>query len=465
MGVRVPPLAPFLIIPDYKKKARTMKFELEEISPTEKKINVEIPHEEVEKILSKKYRELRKKVKIKGFRPGKAPRFMLERFYGPQVNQEAVEELVQTSIPKILEESEIEPLVELEYDFEEIDFKAQKPLKFSAIAEVKPEFVIENYRGIPLKKETVEVTEEEVEEKLQELRENNAYLEIVENPEPLKEGDFAVIDFDTLIDGQKKDDLSATDFTLEVGKAQIHTDFDSQLLGMEVGETRTIKIAYSPETPNKELAGKEVEFKVTLKEVKEKILPELDDEFARDLGDFSSLDEIKEKINEELLKMKEARSDNLLREQLFNALVKKTSFDLPKRLVEKEMALMVEQFKKQLEARGLTLPDIHSSEEALKEQYRPEAERRTRLALILGKIAELEGIDGTGTGSGSSTEKVIEKLIEWAEITEVPEGTLEEELKKEAEEKAAEKSEPEKNENDAPDSEEKPGDKNEESGE
>ncbi|RLB09574.1 MAG: trigger factor [Deltaproteobacteria bacterium] len=412
-----------------------MKFELEEISPTEKKINVEIPHEEVEKILSKKYKELRKRVKIKGFRPGKAPRFMLERFYGPQVNQETVQELLEINIPKILEESEIEPLVELEYDFEEIDFKGQKPLKFSAIAEVKPEITIEDYRGIPLKKEVIEVTDREVEEKLQELRENNAYLETVEEPPPVKEGDFVVIDFDTMIDGEKKDDLSAVDFTLEVGKAQIHADFDSQLLGMKVGETRSVKIQYSPETPNKELAGKEVEFKVTLEEVKQKVLPELDDEFARDLGDFSSLEEIKEKIREELLKMKESRSENMLREQLFNALLERTSFELPRRLVEREMALMVEQFKKQLEARGLTLPDIHSSEDALKEQYRPEAERRTKLALILGKIAELEGISGDGTGSGAATEKVIEKLIEWAEVTEVPEGTLEEELKKEAEEK------------------------------
>ncbi len=413
-----------------------MKFELEEISPTEKKINVEIPHEEVEKILSKKYRQLRKRVRIKGFRPGKAPRFMLERFYGPQVTQETVQELLETNIPKILEESKIEPLVELEYDFEEIDFKAQKPLKFSAIAEVRPEITIKDYRGIPLKKEAVEVTDEEIEEKLQELRENNAYLENVEDPAPVKEGDFVVVDFDTIIDGVKRDDLSAVDFTLEVGKAQIHADFDSQLLGMKVGETRIIKIQYAPETPNKELAGKEVQFEVTLKEVKQKVLPELDDEFARDLGDFSSLDEIREKIREELLKMKKSRSENLLREQLFNALIERSSFELPRRLVEREMALMVEQFKKELEARGLSLTDIHSSEDALKEQYRPEAERRTRLALILGKIGELEGISGDGTGSGVFTEKVVDKLIEWAEITEVPEGTVEEELKKRAEEKA-----------------------------
>ena len=412
-----------------------MKFELEEISPTEKKINVEIPHEEVEKILSKKYNQLRKRVRIKGFRPGKAPRFMLERFYGPQVTQETVQELLETNIPKILEESKIEPLVELEYDFEEIDFKAQKPLKFSAVAEVKPEITIKDYRGIPLKKEIVEVTDEEIDEKLQELRENNAYLENVEDPDPVKEGDFVVVDFDTMIDGVKRDDLSAVDFTLEVGKAQIHADFDAQLLGMKVGETKTIKIQYAPETPNKELAGKEVQFEVTLKEVKQKVLPELDDEFARDLGDFSSLDEIREKIREELLKMKKSRSENLLREQLFNALIERSSFELPRRLVEREMALMVEQFKKELEARGLSLTDIHSSEDALGEQYRPEAERRTRLALILGKIGELEGISGDGTGSGALTEKVIDKLIEWAEITEVPEGTIEEELKKEAEEK------------------------------
>ncbi len=430
-----------------------MKFELEEISPTEKKINVEIPHEEVEKILSKKYKELRKRVKIKGFRPGKAPRFMLERFYGPQVTQETVQELLETNIPKILEESKIEPLVELEYDFEEIDFKGQKPLKFSAIVEVKPEITIDDYKGIPLKKEMVEVTDEEVEERLEELRENNAYLETVEDPSPLKEGDFAVIDFDTFIDGEKREDLSARDFTLEVGKAQIHADFDSQLIGMNVGETKTIKIKYAPETPNKELAGKEVEFNVTLKEIKQKIRPELDDEFARDLGDFSSLDEIKEKIKEEVLKMKESRVENLLREQLFNALIERSSFELPKRFVEREMALMVEQFKKQLEARGLTLPDIHSSEDALKEQYRPEAERRTRLALILGKIAELEGIDGDGAAGTGATEKVIEKLIEWAEITEVPEGTLEEELRKEAEKKAKAEEESEAAEKESEDEE------------
>ncbi len=430
-----------------------MKFELEEISPTEKKINVEIPHEEVEKILSKKYKELRKRVKIKGFRPGKAPRFMLERFYGPQVTQETVQELLETNIPKILEESKIEPLVELEYDFEEIDFKGQKPLKFSAIVEVKPEITIDDYKGIPLKKEMVEVTDEEVEERLEELRENNAYLETVEDPSPLKEGDFAVIDFDTFIDGEKREDLSARDFTLEVGKAQIHADFDSQLIGMNVGETKTIKIKYAPETPNKELAGKEVEFNVTLKEIKQKIRPELDDEFARDLGDFSSLDEIKEKIKEEVLKMKESRVENLLREQLFNALIERSSFELPKRFVEREMALMVEQFKKQLEARGLTLPDIHSSEDALKEQYRPEAERRTRLALILGKIAELEGIDGDGAAGTGATEKVIEKLIEWAEITEVPEGTLEEELRKEAEKKAKAEEESETAEKESEDEE------------
>ncbi len=430
-----------------------MKFELEEISPTEKKINVEIPHEEVEKILSKKYKELRKRVKIKGFRPGKAPRFMLERFYGPQVTQETVQELLETNIPKILEESKIEPLVELEYDFEEIDFKGQKPLKFSAIVEVKPEITIDDYKGIPLKKEMVEVTDEEVEERLEELRENNAYLETVEDPSPLKEGDFAVIDFDTFIDGEKREDLSARDFTLEVGKAQIHADFDSQLIGMNVGETKTIKIKYAPETPNKELAGKEVEFNVTLKEIKQKIRPELDDEFARDLGDFSSLDEIKEKIKEEVLKMKESRAENLLREQLFNALIERSSFELPKRFVEREMALMVEQFKKQLEARGLTLPDIHSSEDALKEQYRPEAERRTRLALILGKIAELEGIDGDGAAGTGATEKVIEKLIEWAEITEVPEGTLEEELRKEAEKKAKAEEESEAAEKESEDEE------------
>jgi len=424
-------------------KARTMKFAVEEISCTEKKINIEYPYDEVQKILNSKYNKLKKKVKLKGFRPGKAPRFMLERFYGQQVKQETLQELMEESIPEALEENDIKPLAQLEYTFEETNFNEEEPIKFSAIVEVSPEFSIDGYRNLQLRKESFEVSDEEIEEKLQELREHNAYLETVESPPPVKEDDFVVIDFETNIDGKISKELSSSDFSLEIGKNIIHKDFDTHMLGMTPGEEKTFKIVYPPETPNRELAGKEVEFKVTLKEVKEKILPELDDEFAKDLGPFSDLEEVREKVREELTEAKKARSENQLRDDLYGQLNDLATFDIPQRAVKREIELMIEQFKKELKSRNLTLEDIHSSEKVLEKNYQDEAEKRVRFFLILQKIAELEGIKEEAGGKGSVNQRTIEKLIEWANITEVPEGTFEKEKTQQLQEDSKESRESE----------------------
>ena len=420
-----------------------MKFAVEEISCTEKKINIEYPYDEVQKILNSKYNKLKKKVKLKGFRPGKAPRFMLERFYGQQVKQETLQELMEESIPEALEENDIKPLAQLEYTFEETNFNEEEPIKFSAIVEVSPEFSIDGYRNLQLRKESFEVSDEEIEEKLQELREHNAYLETVESPPPVKEDDFVVIDFETNIDGKISKELSSSDFSLEIGKNIIHKDFDTHMLGMTPGEEKTFKIVYPPETPNRELAGKEVEFKVTLKEVKEKILPELDDEFAKDLGPFSDLEEVREKVREELTEAKKARSENQLRDDLYGQLNDLATFDIPQRAVKREIELMIEQFKKELKSRNLTLEDIHSSEKVLEKNYQDEAEKRVRFFLILQKIAELEGIKEEAGGKGSVNQRTIEKLIEWANITEVPEGTFEKEKTQQLQEDSKESRESE----------------------
>src|SRR5262245_8562063 len=261
-----------------------MKVTVEEISSIKKKLLIEVSNEEYLEELDEAYKKLGKKVSIKGFRKGKIPRPILERYYKQQTETDVFTHLIEHSYVKALQEQKIEPVAAPRIsDFKKDDGSA---LSFSAEVEIRPEVAVSNYKGIKLKKPPVDVVEEEVHRELEALRQSHAQIGPVAVEAPLQNGQIALIDFVGRIDGQPFEGGSGTGVMVEVGLNRFLADFEKGLVGMKKGEKKTVPVKFPEDYPAKELAGKQADFEMTLNDIKEKILPELNDDFARDVGNF-----------------------------------------------------------------------------------------------------------------------------------------------------------------------------------
>jgi trigger factor len=381
---------------------------VEDISSIKKKVNVEISQDQVTKEVDSFYRELGRKAKIKGFRPGKVPRNILERYFRDYVKAEVVQKLVQETYPTALSETNLHPVSNPMIDPGELE--SGKPFQYYATVEVKPEIKLEEYLGLNIEGKKEEVKDEEVEERLKGLQNLHANLKTIEEARPIRNGDFVIVDYEARMDGKPLEEGRAIDLTVEVGSGRFIPAFEERLIGLISEEEREIEVSFPEDYGYKKWAGKTITFHVKIKEIKEKILPTLDDEFAKDLGDYSSLEELKVKLKQEIEKEKKLVLEREFKNQMVDQLLQKNNFEVPQSLVEEQAKALVSETKLRLATQGMNIDSLGVSEEKLQEDYRERAMRQVRTFLILEKIAGQEGITVTD-------EEVEDRLREISEKT------------------------------------------------
>jgi trigger factor len=366
-----------------------MKVAVENISPVKKKLNIEIAPDSVAKEMDKAISDVAKKARIPGFRPGKAPKAIVEKHYGEEVRTEVMNRLISDSYLRALQEHNLSPV-----DVPAIDNVSSlakgSPLSFTATVEVRPNIELGAYDGIEVKEKDITVSDEEVSQTIDRLREMYAQLEVVEGRQ-LEKNDTSVIDFEGYREGKLIDGAKASEYMLALGTNTLIPGFEDQLVGMNKGETREIRVTFPADYNNKDLAGKDATFKVTLKEIKKKILPELNDEFAKDIGGNKSVDELKEGIKKDLEARKRDGLASAQREELLSKLEDAHTFDVPPGMVERELKAMARQQATRMARQGRDVKSFDISK--FREENRALAEKRIKGLLILDAIAEKEKVE------------------------------------------------------------------------
>jgi len=385
-----------------------MKASVEEISSIKKKVSIEIPEDQVTQEVESFYKDLGKKAKIKGFRPGKVPRDILERYFKDYIKAEVIQKLIQDTYPQALSEANLQPVSPPVVDPGE--FENGKPFQYSAVIEVKPDIKLEGYTGLKIEGKKEEVKDEEVGERLKALQNLHANLKAISEARPIQAGDYVIIDYEASMDGKPLEGGKAIDFTVEVGSGQFIPALEEKLIGLKPEEEKEIEVSFLEDYGYKKWAGKTISFHVKIKEIKEKILPPLDDEFAKDLGDYASFEELKAKLKGEIEKEKELGLERQLKDQVVDQLLEANPFEVPDSLVEEQVKAMISDTKLRLAAQGVVLKNLSVSEEKLQEDYKVMAQKQVRTFLILEKIAGQEGIAVTDDEADDRLREMSERM-------------------------------------------------------
>jgi trigger factor len=364
-----------------------LKVEYSEETSVRKSLAFEIEPEIVEKEIETRAKHYAKRVKIPGFRPGKIPVDVIKKRFRGQVMEDVVESLVNKSVFDELESRGLRPLTTPKV--EDLKIEDNQPLRFRAVFETLPPVELNDYKGLEIKTRAPRVEEGAVEKEIERLREEAARYDAVE-ARPLGKGDFAVLDVDyTRDDGTKKHDENVL---VEVGAEVNHKDLNDALEGMSPGESKTVSIAYEADNKAEGLAGRTVEYSLALKAVKTKVVPEADDEFAKDLGEFGSLQELKDKLREQLLAGDERRLEHETRDALIDALVARASFEVPDSLVERHMAARTRSAAEGLAMQGIDPRKAGLDWKQFHDAQREGAVRAARADILLDEIARREKI-------------------------------------------------------------------------
>lgn len=369
-----------------------MKVSVETLSPIEKKLLVEVEPERVAEELERAYKGLSRQVKIPGFRPGRIPRHILEARFRDQVEQEVAQELIEHSFRDAVGENSLLPVGSPVVSPDKLE--KGKPFKFEARVEVKPEVAPQTYKGLSYPEAKVEVTDAMVEAELTQLQEQLATMKPIEDRQAAITGDYAVVDFVGLIDGQPFPGNTAEGLTLQVEAGALLEGKAPFLAGVTVGEKVSTEAEFPADFPQEGLRGKKAVFEVTLKSLKKREVPALDDEFAKDVGtDAKTLDELKAKIRENLQKAEEAKAERNTREALVKELIEKNPFEVPKSMIERAIDMMVMGAAERFARQGLDIRQLGLDFRKLREDLREKATTEVRAALIFEAIAKQEGLE------------------------------------------------------------------------
>lgn len=359
-------------------------------------LTIDVSSEEFDKALDKAFKKVVKTIQIPGFRKGKVPRKIFENRFGVEsLYQDAVDIVLPEAYTNAVKETGIEPVEQPEVDIEEIE--QGKDLVFTAKVTVKPEVKLGEYKGLEVEEQSVEVTDDDVQQAIESQREQHAEL-IVKEEGKVEQGDTVVMDFEGFLDGEAFDGGKGENHSLEIGSGQFIPGFEEKLVGKETGEETEIDITFPEEYHAEDLAGKEAVFKVKIHEIKTKELPELDDEFAKDLDEeVESLDELKTKKKAELEEQKKKEAENQKRETLIEKASENAEVDVPEAMVTTELDRMIKEFEQRLQMQGMTMEMYFQfsgqDENALKEQMKTDAEKRVKTNLTLEAIYNEENLE------------------------------------------------------------------------
>ncbi len=368
-----------------------MKFTVEDVNTVKKILHVEIPKEDVTSELDEAYKNLKKGAKVKGFRPGKAPRSVLERVYKKDVNGNVSSKLIQDSIIDAIKEAELKIIGNPIVDPPELN--GNESYKYDATIEINPEIEKIDFKGLNLKRTLYKVSDEEVDTQLKMLQKNLAQKKPIEKDRPVQDGDFVVIDYEGFNDGKPFAETQKTNnFIIKVGEGHISKDFDSGLVGMKPEENKEIKVNFPKDYFNDKLANLEITFHVKLKEIREEVLPEINNEFAKNLGKYKTLSSLKKEITDNLKKGYAKRVEQELNEQIFTALIEKTDFEVPEILVNYELDSIIEEAERSFAFYNKSMEEHGITRETISEEYRDTAEKQVRRHLILNKVIQQENM-------------------------------------------------------------------------
>lgn len=371
-----------------------MKIDIDELNSVQRKVRVELPAETVANEFSRAYKNLGQRVRVKGFRTGKIPRTVLQGIYGDEVKGEVRSHLVEESLGEIIRERGLQIVSRPEVEAD--DLTEGGTFSFSAVIEIKPEIDVKDYLGVEVEKAKLVITDAQVDEALQRLREGHARLELVADRDVVEKGDFVTLDFDGAMDGKPFPGGKGENYTLEVGAGNALPQFEEAVTGLKVNERQTAQVNYPETYPNKEIAGKAVDFSLVVREIKHKVLPVLDDEFAKDHGECSSLDELKNRIRERLTAELRRYQDEELKEKIISRLIETHTFTAPPSMVERQTRYLMERYQNQIAGQPTggdagAAPPVEEAKKTLE----PRALRQVQATLLVEKIAQREKVDIT----------------------------------------------------------------------
>lgn len=388
-----------------------MNVNWEKIEKNRGVLTVEVESERFLQALDKAFKKVAPNVIVPGFRKGKVPRAIFEKRFGVEsLYQDAIDILLPEAYMEAVKEADITPVDQPEINIEQIG--KGEPFKFTATVDVKPEVELGEYKGIEVQDQEVKVTAEDVEEELKRMQERHAELVVLEEGEAAQEGDTAIIDFEGFKDGEAFEGGKGENYSLVLGSNTFIPGFEDQVIGMKKGEEKEIHVTFPEDYHSEELAGQPAVFKVKVNDIKRKVLPELDDEFAKDVSEFETLEELKKDIEETLLKRREEEKQRYVENTVVEKAAEAAQVDIPQGMIRTEVDNMLRDFELRIRQQGLTL-DLYyqftgQNEEALREQMRPDAEKRVRNFLVLEAIAKAENL----TVSDEEFEEELKKLAE-----------------------------------------------------
>jgi trigger factor len=392
------------------------------------RLDVEVPPEAVRAGVEAKVRELGRQVRVPGFRPGKAPRRVIENHLGRDyIYYEALQEKLPTWYSEAVVETDLRPIDRPEIDFDE-PLDEEEGFKFSATVAVRPEASLGEYKGVEVPRGEAEVPDEQVDEQLEQMRGQFATLAAVED-RPVGDGDFVIIDFrgERMTTGDPLEGGEAEDYMLEVGRGELLPDFEENLIGMRAGERKQFGVTFPRDYAEESLRGQAVLFHVHVKEIKTRDLPPLDDEFAKEASEFETLDELRSAVREQLEEAAEQRVDGEFRTRVLDAVAEKVDVEVPDAMVEEKVDEMLGSFERSLQAQGMEPGQYYqlagTSAEEIKERVRPDAADTVRKELTLDAVVSAEGIE-------ANDHEVMHQIEHLAEDSERDPGEIVEAMRK-----------------------------------
>ena len=391
-----------------------MSLQVEKLEKNMAKLTIEVDAQEFSRAVENAYQKNKGKISVPGFRKGKVPRKMIEQMYGKGVfYEDAANEIIPDAYEKAVEECEETIVSSPKIDVTQIE--EGKPFIFTAEVALKPEVTLGAYKGIEVEKVDTTVTDEEIEEDLQQQRENNARTVSVEG-RPVQNGDIAVIDYEGFVDGVAFEGGKGENHNLTIGSHSFIDTFEEQLIGKNAGESCEVHVTFPEEYHAKELAGKPAVFQVTVKEIKEKQLPELNDEFAGEVSEFETLAEYKDDIRKKLTEKKEEDAKAKKEDDVIQAIIDGAQMDIPEAMVETQQRQLVDDFAQRLQMQGLSMDQYFQftgmTYDKMMEQVKPQAESRIQSRLVLEAVAAAENI----TASEEEYDAEIERMAKMYQL-------------------------------------------------
>lgn len=383
-----------------------MSVQVEKLEKNMAKLTIEVSSEEFENAIAKAYKKNKNKISMPGFRKGKAPRAMIEKMYGKGIfYEDAANSIIPDAYADAAKESELEIVAQPEIDVTQIE--SGKPFIFTATVALKPEVTLGEYKGIEVEKKEVEVTDEEVEAEINKVRESNARMLDIDD-RATQDGDTVLIDFDGYVDGKQIEGGKADDYSLVLGSHSFIDNFEEQLVGKNIGDDVEVNVTFPENYQAEELQGKPAVFKVKIKEIKVKELPELDDDFAQDVSNFDTIAEYKEDLKKKLTENKEEALKREREEAVIGKIIENAQMDIPEQMVDAQTRQMTQEFAQRLSSQGLSIDQYMQftglTPQKMIEELKPQALKRIQSRLVLEAVVAAENIE--------TTEEELDKEIE-----------------------------------------------------